>query len=70
MPTRIIIDRAYRADGEVKKYESTPSQIQQYREANDIQRERDNAARAEALQNQNSSANRNATSEGSRPTNG
>jgi hypothetical protein len=59
MLTRIIIDRLYR-DGEVKKNESTPSEIRQYREANSAQQQRDNAARSEALRNQDSSASRNA----------
>ena len=59
MPTRIIIDRTYQ-DGEVKKYESTRTEIRQYRQANIAQQDRDDAARNEALQNRESSANRNA----------
>jgi len=59
MNTRIIIDRRY-TDGESKKYRSTQEQIEQNRRENEAQRLRDESARAEALRNQESSANRNA----------
>jgi len=59
MNTRIVIDRRY-GDGESKKYQSTQEQIEQNRRENEAQRLRDELARAEALRNQESSANRNA----------
>ncbi len=63
MSTRIIIDRFYK-DGEYKKYQSTQEEIQQNRTENEAQRQRDELARAEALRNQDSSANRNANRTG------
>lgn len=59
MNTRIIIDRGYR-QGETKKYQSTREEVRQNRLENEAQRQRDERARAEALRNQESSANRNA----------
>lgn len=59
MPTKIIIDRTHR-DGENKKYQSTEQQIERNRRENEAQARRDEAARQQALNNQNSSANRNA----------
>jgi len=58
MPTKIIIDRSYR-DGEVKKYRSTHEEIARIRRDNEEQRRRDELARAEALRNPDSSANKN-----------
>jgi len=56
---RIIIERSS-PTGEYKKYYSTPEEIQRNRQENEAQRVRDEIARAEALRNENSSANRNA----------
>ena len=59
MDMKALFDRSYR-DGEYKKYRSTQEEIEHIRRDNEAQRLRDEAARAEALRNQDSSANRNA----------
>jgi len=55
---RIVIDR-FNRNGENKKYQSTPEEVERNQRENAAQQRRDELARLQALRNRNSSANRN-----------